>query len=105
VQADGVCLTHEALPSRLWTLVNKVANVVCPESSSVIVRPLGNGYQLIRELTKGMATASTGFCQTDNYLLEVSSWWSRRGVRVLPAIAFTGLLCLEVKRKRETQLF
>lgn len=41
-----------------------------------------------------MATASTGFCQTDNYLLEVSSWWSRRGVGVLPAIAFTGLLCL-----------
>lgn len=69
------------------------------------VRPLWNDYQLIWELTKGMATASTGFCQTDNYLLEVSSWWSRGGVGVLPAIAFTGLLCLEMKIKGETELF
>lgn len=97
MQADGVCLTHEALPSRLRTLVNEVKNLVCPESSSLTVR-------LIWELTKGMATASTGFCQTDDYLLEVSSWWSRRGVGVLPAIAFTGLLCLGMGIKRETEL-
>lgn len=52
-----------------------------------------------------MATAPAGFSQTNDYLLEVCSWWSGRGVGVLPAIAFTGLFCLEKGIKRETELY